>query len=101
MLAIVPDQLRQLAGEQHREGEQPGDVDQQYPRQPALEGLRVLGSRGEQEQGREPQCDADGAEHRGTVLADYGWSVHVYQSLSRCQSLTQNMTTRKVNGTEP
>ena len=32
------------------------------------------------------------AEHGGAVFADHGCSVHVYQSLSRCQSLTQNIT---------
>ena len=33
------------------------------------------------------------AEHGRAVFADHGCSVHVYQSLSRCHSLTQNIST--------
>ena len=37
----------------------------------------------------------------GAVLAYYGSSVHVYQPLSRCHSLTQNIRIRSVSGTAP
>jgi hypothetical protein len=36
-----------------------------------------------------------------TVPAGYGWNVHVYQSLSRCHSRTQNIRMRMDSGTEP
>ena len=101
MPAEVAHQVRELAGEQHEQREQPADIDQQNPRQPAVELGRILRGRREQIQRGQPQCNSYRAEHRGAVLADHGCSVHVYQSLSRCQSLTQNISTRRLNGTVP
>ena len=61
----------------------------------------VLRSRRQQVQRHQPRRDADAAEQSRTVFADHNCSVHVYHSLSRCHSLTQNMSMRTVKGTLP
>src|SRR5450759_845060 len=99
--AVVPHQLRELRCQQHHEGEQTRDVDQQNPRQPAVEFGGILRGRSQHEQRDQPQHHAQCAEHGRTVFTNYGCSAHVYQSLSRCHSLTQNISTRRLNGTLP
>ncbi len=101
MPAVFTRETQELADEQREQSQHARDVDQQDPRQPAVEFLRVLRGGRQQKQGHEPQGDADAGEHRGAVLAYYGSSVHVYQPLSRCHSLTQNIRIRNVSGTAP
>ena len=99
--AVVAHQPGELRRQQDQQSQQSRDVDEQDPRQPAVELRRILRGRGEQIERDHPQRDAEGAEHRRAVFADYGCSVHVYQSLSRCHSLTQNISTRMLKGTLP
>ena len=101
MPAVVAHQAGELRREQYQQSQQPGDVDEQNPRQPAVEFRRILRGRGKEIERSHPQRDAEGAEHRRTIFSDYGCSVHVYQSLSRCHSFTQNISTRKLKGTLP
>ncbi len=99
--AKVLHQARQLRRQQHHQSQQTRDVDEQNPRQPAVEFRGILRGGSQQVERDQPQHHAYGAEHGRAVFANYGCSVHVYQSLSRCHSLCQNISRRRLNGTLP
>jgi hypothetical protein len=107
MIAIVADQLPQLARELNGQGDDAGDIEQQNPRLQAIERGRVLNALREQQQSanadRGPQKHQSAAAPRHTcrLLAVYTGSDHEYHSLTRRKSSVQKNSARSDAGNRP
>src|SRR5690606_30782733 len=107
VIAVVADELPELARKERRERNDPDQVEQQHPRLQAAELTRGLNALGQKEQCAGAHGDPQQYERNATPALQkargyaYTGSDHEYHSLVRCQSFVQNMIARNDAGSRP